>query len=65
VEEGMPRRPSTFGVFRLATSDVEISGVAVPKGSLIYACYASTGHDKHYFDSPERLMCIGPTAAPT
>jgi cytochrome P450 len=55
VEEGLRRRGSTFGVFRLATTEVEIAGVTIPQGSLIWACYASTGHDEERFDGPERF----------
>jgi hypothetical protein len=55
VEEGLRRRGSTFGVFRLATTDVELSGVRIPKGALILACYASTGFDEERFDAPERF----------
>lgn len=55
VEEGMRRRPSTFGVFRLATTEVEISGVTIPEGALIYACYASTGYDEAHFADAQRF----------
>ena len=55
VEEGLRRRGSTFGVFRLATEDVEIAGVTVPKGALIWAAYASTGHDESHFKDPARF----------
>lgn len=55
VEEGMRRRPSTFGVFRLATTDVEVSGVTIPQGALVYACYASTGLDEDRFPNGERF----------
>lgn len=53
IEETLRYRPSTFGVFRLATTDVEIEGITIPKGALIWASYASTGHDEERFDSPE------------
>jgi cytochrome P450 len=55
VEEGMRRRPSTFGVFRLATTDVELSGVTIPTGALVYACYAATGLDEDRFSDAERF----------
>jgi cytochrome P450 len=55
VEEGMRRRPSTFGVFRLAATDVELSGVTIPAGALVYACYAATGLDEDRFPAAGRF----------
>jgi hypothetical protein len=52
VEEALRHSGSTLGVFRLATKDVEIGGVEIPAGSLVWACYASTGRDERRFENP-------------
>jgi cytochrome P450 len=49
VEEALRHSGSTLGVFRLVTQDVTIGGVEIPAGSLVWACYASTGRDEQRF----------------
>ena len=39
---------------RLVTRDVEIGGVEIPAGSLVWACYASTGRDEQRFPEASR-----------
>ncbi|CAB4920450.1 unannotated protein [freshwater metagenome] len=62
VEEALRRRASTFGIFRKATRDVEIRGVMIPEGSLIWAAYAATGHDPDRFTDSERFDIHRPNA---
>jgi cytochrome P450 len=52
VEEGLRHSGSTLGVFRVATADAEVGGVTIPAGSLVWACYASTGRDESRFVDP-------------
>jgi cytochrome P450 len=49
VEEALRHSGSTLGVFRVATRDAVFGEVTVPAGSLVWACYASTGRDEHRF----------------
>ncbi|HEY4095526.1 MAG TPA: cytochrome P450 [Baekduia sp.] len=53
VEEGLRHSGSTLGVFRVTTRDVEIGGVQIPSGALVWACYASTGRDADRFADPD------------
>jgi cytochrome P450 len=55
VEEGLRLVGSTLGVFRVTTADVEVRGVEIPAGSLVWACYASTGRDEARFADPDRF----------
>jgi hypothetical protein len=52
VEEGLRRRGSAPGHFRIATRDVEVAGTPIPKGSLLWLVYISAGHDEQHFPSP-------------
>lgn len=51
--ESMRRRGLSLGVFRQATRDVEIRGVAIPQGSLVWVLVASTSHDENQFPEPD------------
>lgn len=55
VEEALRHSGSTLGVFRFATRDVEIGGIPIPAGSLVWACYASTGRDEQRFEHADRF----------
>ena len=55
VEEALRHSGSTLGVFRVTTRDVEIAGTPIPAGSLVWACYASTGRDATRFPDPDRF----------
>jgi cytochrome P450 len=55
VEEALRHSGSTLGVFRVATREAEIGGVTIPAGSLVWACYASTGRDGERFEDPARF----------
>jgi cytochrome P450 len=52
VEEGLRRRGSAPGHFRIATRDVEVAGTAIPAGSLLWLVYISAGHDEEHFPAP-------------
>jgi len=55
VEEGLRRRGTSPGLFRITTRDVEIGGAVIPKGSLVWLVYISAGHDETLFEDPERF----------
>lgn len=63
VEEALRHSGSTLGVFRLVTKDVEIGGVEIPAGSLVWACYASTGRDELRFERPNEFDIFRPDAS--
>jgi hypothetical protein len=52
VEEGLRWRGSAPGHFRLTTRDVELSGVEVPEGSLLWLVYISASNDETHFPNP-------------
>ncbi len=42
-------------LFRRATRDTELAGVAIPKDAIVMPMYASANHDETVFEHPERL----------
>ena len=56
IKETLRLYPPAIGIFlRQATSDVEIGGFDVPKGSLITLSSFVTQRDSHWFPDPERF----------
>lgn len=55
VEEGLRLVGSTLGVFRVTTQPADVGGIEIPAGSLVWACYASTGRDGERFEDPDRF----------
>ena len=43
------------GLFRIAAKDVEIHGVAIPKGAMVNVRYAAANRDEREFDCPGQL----------
>jgi cytochrome P450 len=62
VEEGLRKRGTSPGLFRITTRDVEIGGTTIPKGSLVWLVYISAGHDESLFDDPTRFDVHRPNA---
>ncbi len=62
VEEGLRKRGTSPGLFRITTRDVEIGGTTIPKGSLVWLVYVSAGHDEALFDDPRRFDIHRPNA---
>ena len=56
VEEVLRLEPPVQGLFRVATRDTEMGGVAIPKGSFVWLVYASCNRDKTVFPEPEQLL---------
>jgi cytochrome P450 len=63
VEEALRHSGSTLGVFRLVTEDVEIGGIEISAGSLVWVCYASTGRDEQRFPRADEFNIYRPDAA--
>ncbi|HEY1778722.1 MAG TPA: cytochrome P450 [Solirubrobacteraceae bacterium] len=55
VEEALRLRGSTWGIWRIARTDVEIGRVTIPAGSLVLAMLASAARDESVFSCPDRL----------
>ncbi len=53
VEEAMRFDGTGFGVFRRTTEAVEIAGVTIPVGALVFAVGGSGNHDEAQFPDPE------------
>ncbi len=53
VEELVRLQTPTKGMWRKATEDTEIAGVAVPAGTMILAMFASANRDPKYFPNPD------------
>jgi cytochrome P450 len=62
VEEGLRKRGTSPGLFRITTRDVEIGGTTIPKGSLVWLVYVSAGHDETLFEDPTRFDIHRPNA---
>ncbi len=52
VEEVLRRDAPVPGMIRVATEDVTINGVTIPKDSRVYLLYASANHDEDLFENP-------------
>jgi cytochrome P450 len=55
VEEGLRVRSATNGLFRITKRDVEVAGVTIPMGSVVWLGVASAGLDERVFPDPERF----------
>jgi cytochrome P450 len=55
VEEGMRRRGSSIGMFRVTTRDVQVSGVDIPAGSMVFLSWQAAGHDTSHFPNPRHV----------
>ncbi|MBZ4416025.1 cytochrome P450 [Myxococcus sp. RHSTA-1-4] len=56
LEEVLRYEPPTQFAFRIALSDVELSGTTVPAGSLVMGLVASANRDESVFEQPERFL---------
>jgi cytochrome P450 len=53
VEETLRLSTPTQGMFRIATRDVDLAGVHIPKGSRVVVVFMSANRDDGVFDSPD------------
>ncbi|MDT5301416.1 MAG: hypothetical protein QOG79_4658 [Mycobacterium sp.] len=55
VEELMRYRPIGFALPRIATEDVELAGVRIPAGTIVFANTAAANRDPAAFNDPDRF----------
>lgn len=55
VEEILRLETPSCGLWRLATRDTELAGVAIPKGALLMVRFASANRDETVFEQPESM----------
>ena len=55
VEEILRFESPSAGLWRVVTTDTEIHGVAIPKGSLLQLRYAAANRDERVFDDPDAM----------
>ena len=55
VDEAMRYRPIGFGLPRIATEDVELAGVRIPAGTIVFANTAAANRDPAAFSDPDRF----------
>ena len=53
VEETLRLSTPTQGMWRIATRDVELEGVHIPKGSRVVVVYSSANRDENVFDDAD------------
>ena len=63
VEEALRLESPTQGLYRTATRDTEIRGVAIPKGATIHIRFAAANRDEAMFEDADRLKLDRPNAA--
>jgi cytochrome P450 len=55
IEEVVRLESPVQGLFRIATRDVELHGVQIPKGATINVRYAAANRDPEHFENPDAL----------
>lgn len=55
IEETLRIEPPVPQLPRMTVADCEIGGVAIPKGSLVYLCWASGNRDSDWFEGAEQF----------
>jgi cytochrome P450 len=58
VEETMRHSPVVAAAVRMALEDVELAGVRISAGTLVFASTASANRDPAVYDDPDRLNII-------
>jgi cytochrome P450 len=51
--EALRRRGLSMGVYRQATKDVEVAGVTIPAGGVVWVMVCSASHDETHFADPD------------
>jgi len=62
IEEALRLETPTSGMWRVATRDTELGGVAIPEGSMIMLRYAAANRDEALFDDPDTFVIDRPNA---
>ncbi|MBM4270362.1 MAG: cytochrome P450 [Deltaproteobacteria bacterium] len=55
IEEALRWEQPLTSLGRIATRDTELGGVAIPEGSVVYACLAAANHDPARWSDPHRF----------
>ena len=55
VEEGLRHDAAIPGMFRTATQDATIAGVAIPAGARLFVAFAAANRDERLFTEPDRF----------
>lgn len=55
IEEGLRWEPPIVAIPRRCVKDVEIAGVRIPAGSLVFACLGSANRDETRYPDPDRF----------
>jgi cytochrome P450 len=53
IEEGLRWEAPLTGIARLATRDVQVDGVDIPKGAVVSVCLGAANHDEHRWERPD------------
>jgi cytochrome P450 len=53
IEEGLRWEAPLTGIARLATRDVQVDGVEIPKGAVVSVCLGAANHDEHRWERPD------------
>ncbi len=60
ISETMRRDPTAGAVARIAARDMEVGGVAIPKGTAVLLSIASANRDPEAYEDPDRLWLKRP-----
>lgn len=60
ITETMRRDPTAGAVARIAARDLEIGGIAIPKGTAVLCSIASANRDPEVYEDPDRLWLKRP-----
>lgn len=55
IEEGLRWEPPIVAIPRRCLKDVELAGVRIPAGSLVFACLGSANRDERRYPEPDRF----------
>jgi cytochrome P450 len=63
VNEGLRHNTPVFGLFRSTTRDTQLSGKAIPAGSMVFLLFSSACHDEARYENPGEFDCRRPGLA--
>jgi cytochrome P450 len=64
LEEVLRLEPPAFGLYRVATEDTELDGVAIPAGTSLWLVYGAGNRDPDQFAAPEVCQLDRPGSTP-
>ena len=60
VQETLRQNSPVQMVFQTAVQDVDVAGVTIPNGSMVFSYIAAANHDDTVFDEPEKFILDRP-----